>query len=201
MATLPNWTNEQWQEVVERLTLYAYGKLARLYWRGMPLTAGGAVPGGVTADDLAADAITDAIAGTRAWDQQSNPDFYRFLRSVVDSKVSHLAECLENQLTRRLRLPADADDSSPAYQVADKAPDSATICADKESLENFRAAILAEIEGDKLAEGVFSCLEAGITKPQEMAVLLDASVQEINNAQKRLRRKVENVMKTQRQRR
>jgi hypothetical protein len=173
-------------------------KLVRLYWRGMPLRAGGAVPGGVTAADLAAEAILDTIAGTRVWDSEAQPDFYRFLRSVVDSKVSHLAECLENQLTRRLPVSADGDDPPQEYEVPDKAPDPATVCANKEALEKFRAAVLAGIQGDKMAEGVFRCLEAEITGSQDMALLLEVSEQDINNAKKRLRRGVERVMKAQR---
>jgi hypothetical protein len=61
--------------------------------------------------------------------------------------------------------------------------------------------VRAAIQGDTLVEGVFSCLEAEVTSPQEMAVLLDATVKDINNAQKRLRRKVEQVMKAQREQR
>lgn len=196
MANIPNWTSEQWTDAVERLTLHAYRKIARLHWRGMPFAKGGSVPGGVTPQDVAAEAIEDAIAGKRIWNQEAEPDFYCFLRSVVDSKVSHLAECLENQLSRRILVPADGDDPPPAYEMADHEPDPATVCVNKESLERFRSAVLAAIQGDALVEGVFSCLENGITKPQEMAVLLDAMVKDINNAQKRLRRKVEQVMRT-----
>lgn len=201
VALIPELTNEQWNELVERLARYAYCKLARLYWRGLPLSAGGAPPGGVDAADLAADAIVDTIEGTRVWDQEAEPDLYRFLRSVVDSKVNHLAESLENQLTRRLDPPGEGDTQPAAYQIADRAPDPATVCADRKALERFRALVLAVIQGDKLAEGVFSCLEAEITKPSEMAVILEVRVEEINNAQKRLRRRVEKAMKTHRQQR
>jgi hypothetical protein len=201
VANVPNWTDEQWKEAVERLTLHAYRKFVRLHWRGMPFARGGAVPGGVTPQDVAAEAIEDAIAGKRVWNRQAEPDFYSFLRSVVDSKVSHLAECLENQLTRRILVPADGDDPPPAYEVADPALDPATVCVNKDSLEKFRGAVLAAVQGDTLVEGVFSCLEAEVTRPQDMAVLLDSTVKDINNAQKRLRRKVEQVMKAQREQR
>jgi hypothetical protein len=201
VGNVPNWNDEQWKEAVERLTLHANGKLARLYWRGMSLAKGGSVPGGITPQDLAAEAIEDAIAGRRIWNSATEPDFYRFLRSVVDSKVSHLVECLENQVTRRILVPAEGDDPPAAYEVADKAPDPETVCVNKDSLEEFRSAILAVIQGDTLVEGVFGCLEAELTEPQEMAVILNATVKDINNAQKRLRRKVEQVMKTQREQR
>ncbi len=197
MADVPKWTDDEWMEALERLTLHAHGKIARLHWRGMPFVKGGCVlPGGATPQDLAADAIDDAILGKRMWNQEAEPDFLKFLRSVVDSKVSHLARRMENKLGRRMLVAADADDPSPAYEVADPDPDPETVCADKESQAKFRSAVLTAIQGDALVEGVFSCLEADITKPHEMAELLDTRVKEINNAQKRLRRKVEQVMKS-----
>jgi len=192
---VPKLTEDEWEELTERLTLYAYGKLARLYWRGLPLRAGGSVPGGVVAEDLAAEAITDTIQGTRVWNPQDDSDFPAFLRSVVDSKVSHLAKSLENRLSRRSPA-AQTDDDPPIEQlVRDPRGDPQTVHGNQEAADNFRAMIRAEILGDDLAEGILNCLEQQITKPSEMAVLLDVTVEEINNAQKRLRRKVEKMMK------
>jgi hypothetical protein len=60
VGNVPNWSEEQWKETVERLTLHAYRKFVRLHWRGMPFSKGGSVPGGVTPQDVAAEAIEDA---------------------------------------------------------------------------------------------------------------------------------------------
>jgi hypothetical protein len=190
VAAVPELTNDEWTELVERLTHHAACKLARLTWRGLKLKRGGAVPGGVCPADLAAEAITDCIEGKRQWNQEAEPDFLSFLRSVVDSKVSHLAELLENRFTRRI---AESKEGLPAYEVPDRAPDPAKVCLDKDALEKLRAAILKEIEGDTLVEGIFECLESEITKPADIAVVLGVDVKEVNNAQKRLRRKVEKV--------
>ena len=44
-----------------------------------------------------APAIGDVLDGTRAWDPEAHPDLLKFLRSVVDSKVSHLVREVENR--------------------------------------------------------------------------------------------------------
>ena len=44
---------------------------------------------------------------------------------------------------------------------------------------------------------MFECLEADITKPSDIAGYLGLSVGEVNNAQKRIRRKVEGAVKPQ----
>ena len=200
MGNIPNWTDDEWSEAVERLTLHAHRKFARLHWR-LSFAQGGTAPGGVTPQDLVAESIEDAIAGTRNWNPAAEPEFYNFLRSVVDSKVNHLAESLENQMSRRIRAPVDADKPPPEYEIADRTPDQLTVLINKASLEKFRTAVLSAIQGDSLVEGLFSCLEAEVTSPQEIAVLLDAKVKDINNAQKRLRRKVEQIMKDEKDKR
>lgn len=89
-------------ELVKRLTYHADCKLMRLRWRGLTIRSGGAVPGGVEATDLAAQAIVDVIEGTRKWDPVKDPDLLRFLKGVVDSKVSNLVNSAENKASRRV---------------------------------------------------------------------------------------------------
>ena len=158
------------------------------------------MPGGVDSTDLAAEAITDVIEGKRQWNSETDPDFLDYLCSVVDSKVSHLVVRTENRVTRRLAAASGVD--LPESDVEDPHPDPATQVVNWESLAEFREAVLRGIPQDNLVEGIFDCLAAGMTKPADMAVLLETTVKEINKAQKRLKRKVEGVVKnTQSQRR
>ena len=197
---IPNLTDEQWQEIVERLTLHAHCKMAQLTWRGVPPSRGGTVPGGIEPEDLATDVIVALIEGTRTWDQQEQPDLLQFLKSVVDSMVSHLVECVENRVTRRIDGGSHSEPTHPVFEVPDCGPDPSTVCADREERERFQVIVLEEIGNDSLAQEVFECLEASITKPAEIAKLIGRSVREINNAQKRLRRKVESAMKKHKKR-
>jgi DNA-directed RNA polymerase specialized sigma24 family protein len=74
-------------------------------------------------------------------------------------------------------------------------PDPYQVVANNEEAMKFRTQMITVLEDDDLAFQVMDCLWAGF-KPAEMAEYLGKSVAEINNAQKRLRRKVEKVQDT-----
>lgn len=198
MANIPQLSDDQWTELVERLTLHASCKLLRLYWRGILGSRGGAVPGGVEPADLAAAAIVDVLDGTRAWDPEAHPDLLKFLRGVVDSKVSHLVNEVENRKSRRLAPPDAGEEGSSAHGVAGREPDPTVLVQDRQAAERFRSLVFKALEGDHLAYEVFECLDAEYTKPSEIADLLGVPVSDVNNAQKRLRRKVSELLKAQR---
>ena len=63
--------------------------------------------------------------------------------------------------------------------------------------QQFRKLVLREIGDDELVVRLFECISAEITAPSEIAILLERDVKEINNAQKRLRRKVESALRKQ----
>jgi DNA-directed RNA polymerase specialized sigma24 family protein len=197
LANIPQLTDEQWAELVERLTLHAACRLLRLHWRGILCSRGGAIPGGVEPDDIASAAIVDVIEGKRSWDRKANPDFLKFLRGVVDSKVSHLVQEVENRKSRRLALADSREEGATAHGVAGREPDPAEFVQDREAADRFRVRVMKALEGDEIAANVFECLDAEYTKPQEIAELLGLTVPEINNAQKRLRRKVSELLMPQ----
>jgi RNA polymerase sigma factor (sigma-70 family) len=189
--TLPGLKDAEWEELLERLTLYADNRLLRLTWRGLKLARGGAVPGGVEAADLAQEAIVDVIEGTRQYDPAANPDFLGFLQDVVDSKVNHLATGAENRKSRR---PADSlDDDAPPLDRVDRSPPPEDQVAEDELLVRLQAEAREAVAKDPLAKQILECLDAGVTKPGEIAALLGISVEEIYNAQKRLARLVDKV--------
>jgi hypothetical protein len=194
VAALPELSEDQWTEIVERLTHYAACRIIRHTWRGLRLAQGGSVPGGVDPSDLAADAITGVIEGKRAWNQTEYPVFLDFLRSVVDSRLSHLVGGVENRTTRR--TPATADDGETDLDMAAPDPDPAVVCLDKDALERFRDALVEAIGTDSLLRGLLSCLESDMTKPEDIATVLDVTVKEVNNAKKRLQRKATAIIKT-----
>ncbi len=53
--------------------------------------------------------------------------------------------------------------------------------------------MLKEIGTDEFLVQLFECLQADITKPSEIAEILDMEVEEINNGKKKLRRRLEKV--------
>ena len=122
----------------------------------------------------------------------------QFLRGVIDSKVSHLVQEIENRKSRRLAPPGSAEEGAAAHGAAGREPDPVGLVQNREAAEGFRSLVLKAIAGDDLAYRVFECLAAEYTRPSEMAELLDVPVADVNNAQKRLRRKVSELLKAQR---
>jgi hypothetical protein len=191
LAAYPELSEDEWTELIERLTQHASCRIFRHSWRGLRITQGGSVPGGVDPADLASAAITDVIGRERVWNPETAPNFLDYLRSVVDSKVSHLVNGLENRTTRRMTraAAAGAEFDAPGHE-----PEPVTVLIDRETLERRRSEIVEAIRG-KLVEGIFECVESNMTKPADIAVLLEVPVKEIYIAQKRLKRKVEALLK------
>ncbi len=154
--------------------------------------ARGKPPGGIEGQDLAAEAITDLLEGKRNWDQAEQPDLLRFLKSVVDSKVSHLVKSIENQVSRRTAPSKTDDESSAVYELSSSEPDPSDLVANNDEASKFQNLVCAELKDDEQAFQVFECLWADM-KPREIAEYLECSIDDVRNAQKRLRRKLEKV--------
>ena len=75
-------SEDQWAEYLKRLTLHAGRFFIGYGWRANGNWAG---PGGVTPDDIAAEAILKVLDGTRHYDPTTCPDLLVFLRNVVRS--------------------------------------------------------------------------------------------------------------------
>jgi len=183
-------TEDQWAEYNRRLTLHAGGFFIAYGWRTNSNWAG---PGGVTPGDIAAEAILKVLDGTRRYDPAACPDLLTFLRNVVRSQVSHLAGAADTQRVRpmpQIRLN-DADDPVDMEPEGDE-PSPLENCIKKEIVDKLKA--VAAQEQDDLVTGIVECLDENITKPAEIAELLNVDIKTINNAQKRLWRKAERVL-------
>lgn len=185
LPEIPELTDAQWTELVERLTLHAESKMRKLYWRGLASGKGGKPPGAVGPDDMAAESITDFLEGRRVWNKSAEPELLRFLMDVIDSKVNHLAEKLENRVTRESE---SGTAEPPAARLVRHSPAPDVLLMESEALGRLRTAMIDGIGKDEIAGKVFDCLDADITKPSEMAEVLGIPIADVNNAQKRLRR-------------
>jgi len=193
VGRIPTLTDEQWAEYVKRLTVYAARKFVRLGWRGRGRNFDRAGPGGVSPEDMASSAITSMIDGTRNYDPSSQPDFMRFLESIVDSQVSHLAKSATARKTRPIPLAAGTGEGGDAKEVEfpGRSPDPSEVCLNADLVAKAKAVVVADSGKDPDILKIFECLEAGIYKPSEMVEVLDMDIARINNTQKRLRRKIE----------
>lgn len=178
------------QEYLDRLTLHAIKKLKRLRWRGAFLSAGGSIPGGNEAADFAANAIVDYLRGQRVWNKEKYPDVLSFLKGAVDSMIGHMARSRENKTTRRF-IEGEGRILEPAASGSTQVES-----GDPEATQQVLSEVMRLVADDPVAKKVVECLANDITKPSEIAILLDVEVSIVNNAQKRLRRAMEKAEKT-----
>jgi hypothetical protein len=183
-------TEDQWADYQKRLALHAGGFFIAYGWGTYGRWAG---PGGATPGDIAAEAILKVLDGTRHHDPAKCPDLLVFLRHVVRSEVSHLAESAGTQRVRPLTQVqhAGADDPVDMEPEGDE-PDPLQNCIKKEIVDKLKA--VAAQDQDDLVTGIVECLDAEITKPVEMAEYLGVPVETINSAQKRFWRKAVKVL-------
>lgn len=188
MAGLPTLTAAEWEELLKRLTLYVDWKARKLRWRGLRGGPNQLLPGGHGPDSIAADAIVAVIEGRRACEAKTAAETLTFLKSVVDSMISHAVNDRENRLLRS--EPEAADDVSvdiwhPATNVAEQP---AGIVADAEAARRFRGQALKLLEKEPRLTELFECLEAEIVGRRELAEYLEVTEDEITNLKKRLAR-------------
>lgn len=179
------------ETLLKRLTHHALCKMRSLTWRGAYVTKGGAVPGGYEPYDFALDAIAKMLEGTRPWNKEQYPTLEKALRATIDSDINHLVSRPENFKARR--LVSAKGEVSEAYNMEGAGPNPLTLVINRDWQAKFHDAAMHELENDQFLKELFECLKAEITKPEEIALMLEITVEEVNNGKKRLRRKLEKL--------
>jgi DNA-directed RNA polymerase specialized sigma24 family protein len=180
VAGLMDMPPQQLQELIEFLQLFAARRINRLWWRGVKLQP----------EDLVDRAFELVLDGTRPWDQERNPDPKLFFCGIIKSLVSHAVESAEN--TQGLLVEPGAK-TGGLLDIPSDRMNPGELVANTELSRDFQTAVKHALADDPLAYQLLECLQADIVKPAEMAEVLNTSVREINNAQKRLARKLEPV--------
>jgi hypothetical protein len=181
------------ESLLKRLTLHAHCKMRHLTWRGVYVKKGDAVPGGYEPYDFALDAIEKMLDGRRPWNREKYETLERALRATIDSDINHLADSADNARGRRLAVQASKSETTQAYDVPGTEPNPLTSVIDTDWQQQFHKAAMKELKDDKFLIKLFECLAAEFTKPEEIATMLDTTVEEVNNGKKRLRRKLEKL--------
>lgn len=191
----------EWDKLILSLTKYTFYEMERKYWKY------GRVPKGLTPEDIALDSITALFEGTRKWDYANRPDLLGFLKSVADSKISHLFELEDYNLIERFPVTEDGQEVEELMKKADPVSENACyspadpqdpekILIQKQAIEGDKAAVSALFEvvkGDDQLENLFMLIMDGYLKPSEIAEKMKIDVKEVNNLQKRIRRKYKNL--------
>lgn len=158
--------------LLERLLLCASRRLSALTWLG---EWRGAPPGAREAEDIVCDAVVKFLSGQRRRDPKQPLD--TFLLQAVSSEISNLVRSADNTRVRRL----DREDTLAAARGP--GPE------DQEQWET----VLRRLEDPFLRELARLIGEENVSRRQALAQRTGKSPQEISNALKRLRRKLERI--------
>jgi DNA-directed RNA polymerase specialized sigma24 family protein len=201
-----------WEAISKELAAHATFRARNLGWRtgqrvdretkakAGDLGGGLDLAMGLNPVDVAQQAIKRVLDGSRRWDPSRGP-LLPYLKGVVDSLISHLAESPDNQLQRRVpegeqddelwdrsefRAPLnDRHDLGDLIGALPPNPEQALL--DKEA-DDIRVSRLFEaIAGKSEFEETISAIMQVGPKPADIAEHLSLPVSEINNRLKRLR--------------
>ena len=192
MDNTPPLTEEEWIRTLNRMTIYAQRKFAKLGWLHNGKYES---PRGHKPEEIAVDAITRVIDGPRNYNAQKCPDFHQYLRGVVRSIISHIVDSPD--FRKRRSIPSTTNEGeTKEVERGSREFDPLQLCIEKEELV-INEKIIQKIESileenfseDEIVIGIYDCYKAGIYKRSELAEYLEVDIKEIDSAKKRLRRK------------
>ena len=193
MVALSELTQDQQQRLLDRLTIYAERKYIRLGWfKNRKYRS----PCGQGPDDVAAEAIIRLIEGRRNYDDQKQPDLLVYLRSVVDSIVSHVIKSADFDKRKSMPKVLTEDGEIEEIEIESGVATPSLVYMQKDLVERINAILKERFAQDDVALGILECLKAGIDKPSEIAEYFDIKINDVNNAQKRLRRAFDKIRST-----
>ncbi len=134
----------------------------------------------------------------RAWNRKRYPEITDFLKSVMDSVLSHAYEefkaqrisSLDADDTSNRDLSTEADPAAACFYGILSPLDPSEELLRKERLIERVLQMRKAAEGDSEMELVVMCLEDGITKPQEIATISGIEVKRTHKILRRLREKI-----------
>lgn len=191
---------DDWTGLVERIIAYAV-QLAKIEYRWR---AGTLLPKGNDIKDIVYTVIKKLYSGERTWEPDRVP-LETWLRNNVRSEMNNLFRSAFTPSRNLREVPLETDDDSVPVDatehhaveegvIGDKPVNPETVLIEKEKRrqrDNMINALYRAIEGDDILEAIyFAVLEGGERKPQILAEKIGVSVSEINNALRRLDRRV-----------
>jgi len=189
MTEIAELTEEQLQELLERLAFYALRKFQKLGWATKHTGCAG--PYGKGPEDIASEAIIQVLNGKRKYNPEKYSTFMNFLRSAVDSRISHLADTFKRKKMVPLSVVTNNQEDGEEIEFEGKESTPVTLCMNKDIVEKVKITLAKDFKGDTVVSGLIECFEAGYTKPAEISEVLGIDIKEIYNAQKRLQRAVD----------
>jgi len=181
--------SQDWEAILKELLRYTMSLMKNREWLSV---WSGHLPGAREAHDIVMSAVEDVIEQKRRL--PGDVPIVAFLKNVIRSKVSHLANSLENRRTTRLDpLPQEDHEAGEIHEPKgnDPLPDCDAISKETE-IQNARLLdlLIEFLSDDPELQKVIECNLDGIFKREQIASRLGKSVNEITNIRKRLDRRL-----------
>lgn len=198
-------SDDDWHEIVLELERHALSVSRDLRWRTPNPVE---LPGGETVDSIVSKAIEKLFSGQRQWDPEREPDIRKYLKGVIDSLLSHLAESQENTLITK--VPEPGSENAPAWESGSPkrdptagwlapptgSPEAALLQQEQAALEDKALEMLLdECSEDPVLMAVLEAMMDGYDKAAEISKHKGIPQKDVYNASKRLDRKLEAVRK------
>ena len=195
-----------WKNIIVQLTRYANWHTSWYKWKtGDP----GQLPGGMTPQDIAKNAIKKVWSRTRAWDPEKYPDLLIHLQWIVDSDLNHLFDSKEHLTSNRISESDDEESAELTYNnlmhsssaplnagIHHKTPEELLIMKENEEREEkAKSQLYSLVKGDEDLEVLLMCFEEGIDKPEQIAAAMGCEVTKVYNLKRKLSRKASAIMK------
>ncbi len=188
-----------WNEHYPRLVAFAEWLIQGKNWNS------GSLPKGQTAESIVQEVIAKTFNEKRNWDPDRG-DLLNWLKWVIRSDVSHLAESAANRLDGHLDLADENDYSADGPTIERRqpslhrllvgSPEEAIMEEEKmaEAQEKIDALLEASSGHPELEEIVYAIIDGKCnSKPQELSDVLGRPVKEINQNLRALRRRAEKI--------
>lgn len=193
MKRLEDFSSDELERLIARLTLHAHQKMKRLTWRGGCLTRAGGAAGGVGPEDLAQQAVMAVLNPCpeqgRSWNPETHPDLEQYLVGTIDSLVSNLVSRADNRKERRPATTPDGEEI--VIEISNDGCEPVKLLIDTEAARTFLEEATKALGDDEEAVEVLELLHADMSKPQEIADYLGIPVADVNNIKKRILRKLQ----------
>lgn len=201
---LKHFETADWSDIIIKLTHYSHWRSFRYKWRtGNPSQ----LPAGMTPEDIALNAISKVLTGTRAWDPDKYPDLLAHLKWIVKSDMNHLFTSMGHMTSDRIDESEDQDGSGLTYNevISDpsshfsesaQTPEEHLLAKEKaEHEEKVKQELFALVRGDEDLELLLLCFEDGIDKPELIAKEMGCDVTKVYTLKRKLLRKASAINK------
>jgi hypothetical protein len=191
-----------WEETYPKLVAFAEWVIQGKNW------SSGVLPKGQTAETIVQDVITKTLTGKRNWDPERG-DLLDWLKWVIKSDISHLAESAANK--RDVRLDSLSNDPAvdqieykagreSRVRPQDASPEEAMIAVETEDelMASARLKIDSLLEAcsgkPELEEIVYAISDGKCSaKPQDLSKYLGRPIKNINQRLRALRRRASKI--------